>query len=123
MKEFIWKVCCLIWHFDERVIKEYQEREGKALDRYKEEQYQELKELEERCWQYYQKDLSAAKELDTHNIVIDEDNFLPYHYGLTIGKSVETQVYWNNIYDMLYRLGMSMGNKEDELREIKMKRV
>lgn len=122
MKEFIWKVCCLIWHFDERVIREYEEREGNIVNNYKEKQYQHLKELEERYWGYYQKHNKEVNELETHNIQIDEDNFVPYHYGNTLANAVNYQNFWNDIYDELFHLGWEIGGKEKELNELRQKR-
>lgn len=122
MKEFIWKVCCLIWHFDERVIREYEEREGNIVNHYREKQYQHLKELEERYWGYYQKHNKEVNELETHNIQIDEDNFVPYHYGNTLANAVNYQNFWNDIYDELFHLGWEIGGKEKELNELRQKR-
>lgn len=122
MKEFIWKVCCLIWHFDERVIREYEEREGNIVNHYREKQYQHLKELEERYWGYYQKHNKEVNELKTHNIQIDEDNFVPYHYGNTLANAVNYQNFWNDIYDELFHLGWEIGGKEKELNELRQKR-
>lgn len=122
MKEFIWKVCCLIWHFDERVIREYEEREGNIVNRYREEQYQHLKELEERYWEYYQKYNKELNKLETHNIIIDENNFVPYHYGNTLTNAGNYQNFWNYIYDELFHLGWEIGGKEKELNELRQKR-
>lgn len=122
MKEFIWKVCCLIWHFDKRVIREYKEREGNVLKRYQEEQYQKLKELEERFWEHYQKRKAELDKLETHNIQIDEDNFVSYHYGNVLANAVNYQTFWNDIYDELFHLGWEIGDKKEELDELRQKR-
>lgn len=121
MKEFIWKVCCLIWHFDERVIREYKEREDNVLTRYKEEQYQHLKELEEGYWQSWQRRKEELDELETHKIQIDEDNFVPFHYGNALANAVNYQNVWNDIYDELFHLGYEL-EKHDDLVELRKKR-
>lgn len=122
MKEFIWKVCCLIWHFDDRVIREYEERIGNSLKRYKEEQFKHLKYLEETYWELHQEKKAKLDELKTHKIQIDEDNFVPYHYGNTLTDAINYQNFWNDIYDELFNLGYKIGGKEKELNELRQKR-
>lgn len=110
MKEFIWKVCCLIWHFDERVIREYKEK-----------QFQDLKRIEESYWECYQKRQQKLDSLESYHINIDEDNFLPYHYGNVLTDACNYQTFWNNIYDRLFNLGNELG-KTEELKELRKKR-
>lgn len=110
MKEFIWKICCLIWHFDDRVIKEYKEKELEAL-----------KKLENKYWIDYQKHLKSFEDLESHHIDINEDNFVPFHYGVTIANANCYEQFWNNIYNKVFVLGYELG-KEEELKELRKQR-
>lgn len=110
MKEFIWKVCCLIWHFDDRAIKEHKKREFEAL-----------KKLEKLYWIKHQEYNKKFDELETRNIDINEENFVPYHYGVILGKADAYACLWNALYDRVFTLGNELG-KDDELNELRKQR-
>lgn len=104
MKEFIWKVCCLIWHFDDRVIREYEER-----------LYQDYKRTEYYYWCLYQKKKEELDEI--RNQKIPEN----YEYGYALSSAVTYQNFWNDIYDHLFELGYRLG-KDNELNELRKNR-
>lgn len=121
MKEFIWKVCCLIWHFDERVIREYEEKKSNELKRYKECQFESLKNKEEEYWNYHKRTSKEFDDFCKNNPNIDtkeESHWLSYMYGTLITDSINAQNLWNDYYDKLIYLGRELGNKEDILKEL-----